>query len=81
MLFNRREDVRFYEVQVFDEEWNEISFASEYKIVEIDYLTRKKIDVYVRRDTNPVYVCTTSKLEKEKVTATVISSRVCSKIK
>lgn len=81
MLFNRREDVRFYEIQVFDEEWNEIEFASEYKIVEIDYLKRKKIDVYVKPISNPVYICTTSKIEKEKITATVISSRVCSKIK
>lgn len=82
-FFNRREDARFYEIQVFDEGWNKVDFATESKIIEVGYLERKNIDVYVKENGKykPMYICTTSKLEKENETATIISSRVCSKIK
>lgn len=82
VLFNRREDVRFYEITVHEEDWDPIEFATSYRIVEINYLERKNIEVFLKNgNKNPVYICTTSKLEKENTTATVISSRVCSKIK
>ena len=80
-LFNRRNDVSYYQIDAYDEEWNEIEFASSYKIVEIEYLQRKTFEVFMRYSDKPKYVCTTSKIQKGNETATVISSRICSKIK
>ena len=80
-IFNRRPEVAYYEIGVFDADWNKIEFASTYKILEVKYLQKKIIDVYIRANDKPTYVCTTSKLPKENVTATVVISKVCSKIK
>lgn len=82
-IFNRREDIEYYELGVFDNEWNPIPFATEYKIVKISYLERKTISIYIReRDRGRAsYICSLSKIKKENVTSTSISSRICSKIK
>jgi hypothetical protein len=82
-LFNRREDAAYYEIGVFDKDWNPISFASGEKIIKLDYLEKKSFEVYVReRDEKRVeYICTTSKLEKSSSSASMISSKICSKIK
>jgi hypothetical protein len=82
ILFNRRQDVKYYEITVHDAEWNNLEFATTSKIVELEYLRRKNLEVFMNVGKNPpVYICTTSKIAKEYVTATVIESRVCSKIK
>jgi len=82
-LFNRREDVNYYEISVFDSEWNPIPFAATNKIVKIEYLNKKTIDIFVRNQDLPglTYICTLSKLEKDVITSGAISSRICSKMK
>lgn len=80
-IFNRRSDVKYYQINTFDEEWNEIPFASSYKVIEVGYLERKSIEIFIRYNDKPKYICTTSKIQKGNETATVVSSRVCSKIK
>jgi uncharacterized membrane protein len=84
VLFNRRQDIKYYEITVHDAEWNNLEFAATSKIVELDYLKRKNLEVFMNigdGKSPPVYICTTSKIAKEDITATVIESRVCSKIK
>lgn len=82
-LFNKRQDVKYYELGVFTEDWKPVAFASESKLILANYLDTKRINVYVRdRDLkNVVYICTESKLGKDNTQNTLISSRVCSKIK
>ena len=82
-LFNKRKEIEYYELGVFNEEWNPIPFASEGKIIKISYLETKKINVYIRKDDlkKAVYICTESKQKKQEIAATTISSRICSKIK
>lgn len=82
-LFNRREDVEYYEISVFDGEWKAIPFASENRLVRLDYLQTKRVSVYIRdQDLDKiVYICTLSKLKKDNVTSGAISSRICSKMK
>ena len=82
-LFNRRVDVEYYEISVFDEEWNSIPFAASNRVIQLNYLETKNIEVYFRdvdRE-NITYICTTSKLLKSNSTSTNISSRICSKVK
>lgn len=82
-LFNKRKEIQYYELSVFDENWNGLAFASESKIIQIGYLETKKINVYVRNeDLKKVeFICTESKLRKEETKQTLISSKICSKIK
>lgn len=83
-LFNKRREVWFYEIDVYDSTWNKLPFASsEGKIVRIEYLETKFIDVYVKSQdvSKVVYICTESRLLKQDAQGTSVSSRVCSKIK
>jgi hypothetical protein len=82
-LFNKRKEIEYYELGVFDADWNPLSFASENKIVQIRYLETKKINVYVRNEDlkNVLFICTESKLRKEETKQTLISSKICSKIR
>jgi hypothetical protein len=82
-LFNRRNDVTFYDLSVFDAEWNPVPFATTNKIIEVQYLQRKYIEIYIReRDKNKVvYICSKSKLNSVGEQVAIISSRICSKIK
>jgi hypothetical protein len=82
-LFNKRKEIGFYELGVFDADWNSLSFASESKLIRINYLETKHINVYIKKEDlkKAVYICTESKILKENVQATSIASKICSKIK
>lgn len=82
-LFNRRVDVEYYEISVYDGDWELIPFATENRLLKIDYLQTTYFDIYIRsQDIGKVkYICTLSKLKKDSNVTTAISSRICSKIK
>lgn len=82
-LFNKRNDVEFYELSVHDKDWNTIPFASESKLIQINYLQTKFINVYIKQEDliRVTYICTESKHKKENGQNTVISSKICSKAK
>jgi hypothetical protein len=81
-LFNRRNDVIYYEIQVFDKYWKQIPFVSQEKIIKVDYLGKKNFEIYIRNsDKNGVeYICTMSKLPKTQNSSSMIASKICSKI-
>ena len=82
-LFNKRKEIGFYELDVFDGDWNSITFATESKIIRVNYLETKYINVYIKKEDlkRAVYICTESKIRKEDIQATSIASKICSKIK
>lgn len=82
-MFNKRADVEFYEIGVFDKDWNPISFATENKILNLKYLETKSFNVYVRENDvkRAVYICTESKIKRHNTQITLISSKICSKVK
>jgi hypothetical protein len=82
-IFNKREDVDFYQVEVYDKDWKPVVFVTNTKIVNIKYLEKKSIDVYIKQADGDkvVYVCTLSRFIKDNVTKTNVSSRICSKVK
>lgn len=82
-LFNRRSDVTYYEIEVFDDKWNPIPFASENKVIKLRYLSKKNISIFIRNKDSDrtTYICTESKLLKNDETSTRVNSRICSKIK
>ena len=83
LLFNLRKDVTYYEIDVFDKDWNKVPFAATDKIVEVKYLERKYIDVFVREKDKgrALYICSKSKLLSDNSNITMVATRICSKIK
>ena len=82
-LFNRREDIEYYEIEAFDKDNKPIPFATYRETVQVKYLERKNLEIYFRsKDRDKVtYVCTKSKILTGNKKASVISSKICSKIK
>ena len=82
-MFNKRADVEYYEIGVFDKDFNPIPFVSKYQVVKLRYLGHVNFEVYIRKEDvgRATYVCSTSKLRKDDSVRTVVSSRICSKFK
>ena len=82
-LFNSREEIDYYGLNVYDKNWEPIAFASEDKLIKVDYLGRKSLVVYVSQaDKDRVkYICSRSKILANVKQTSVVSSRICSKIK
>lgn len=82
-MFNKRADVEYYEIGVFDKDFNSIPFVSSYNVIKIKYLGHVTFDVYLRKADveRATYVCSKSKLRKEDITRTAIASKICSKFK
>jgi len=82
-MFNKRADVQYYEIGVFDKDFNTVSFVTSYSVVKLDYLSKVDFDIYIRNDdvARVVYICSRSKLNKDESVRTAISSRICSKVK
>ena len=81
-LFNSREDVQYYQIDLFDLNWMNIPFSTTYRIMKVEYKEHKAFDVYIRKRDMPeaVYLCTTSKVRKTDQSRTLISSRICSRL-
>lgn len=81
-MWNRRNDVEYYEISVVDEMWNGIPFATKSRIIKLSHLSRSKIDIYVKKEDvkNIEFVCTSSKQLKSDVKSTGVKSMICSKI-
>ena len=82
-LWNGRPDVEYYQINVWDSDWNPVPFAVSQRIIRVKYLSRASVNVYVRKsDSEKVtYICSKSKLVKDSGTKALIASRICSKIK
>lgn len=83
-LFNKRQDVEYYELDVFDDNWQPVTFAaSESKIMQVNYLETKNIEIYVKAQDvrRVVYICTESRLFRNSARQSLVASKICSKIK
>ena len=82
-IFNKRADVEWYQIGVFDKEWNSIPFVTRYKILNIKHLQRVKFDVYVNKKNSELveYICSTSKLRGNNNFKPIVESRICSRFK
>lgn len=82
-LFNAREDVGYYEISVWDADWEKLPFAADLRIIPLEYLGRKNITIYIKESDRErvTYICSESKLQSDGTPKSSISSRVCSKIK
>lgn len=84
VLWNARQEIDFYKVNVLDENMNPISFiATGGDLKKVDYLGRAHIEIFVREEDQDkaTYICTESKLRKGSVQRSLVASKVCSKIR
>jgi len=84
VLWNARQDVSFYKVEVFDKDMQPVSFiATGGDLKKVDYLGRAHIEIFVREEdqNKATYICTQSKLKRGSVQRSLVASKVCSKIK
>ena len=80
-MWNARVDVVYYKLEVTDAFWNDVPFIAEEKMFKLDYMQRREIEIFLPSDTTAQYICTRSMLEKGARSRSMISSKVCSKIK
>ena len=82
-IFNKRKDVQYYEISVFDKNWKTVPFVTGYYLLRLQYLDHAKFDIYInKRDIKKAqYICSRSKIIGDAIAAPYISSRVCSKLK
>ena len=82
-MFNKRKDVEWYEIGVFDADWKPVPFVTTYRILNLKYLAHTKFDVYIRsKDVyHAEYLCSKSKLRGLADRKTMLSSRICSRFK
>jgi len=82
-VFNKRADVQWYQIGVFDKEFKPIPFVTRYKILRIKYLSHVKFDIYINDENvkKAEYVCTTSKLRGNDDFKPIVESRICSRFK
>ena len=83
-LFNKREDISYYRVGVYDADWNKIPFIVQGgKIINVEYLETKRFEVFLQEKSKGrvTYICTKSLTLQDGSTKTVMSSRICSKVK
>lgn len=83
LLFNKREDVEYFEVMVTDEEFNKLPFVSTNHIYKASYLERVKVQIFIREEMlfKAMYICSRSRFLKQEIPTNMVSSRICSKIR
>ena len=78
-LFNKRQDVAYYEIGVFTDEWEPVPFVSQYNVIPMSYLDTVEFEVYVRNTSlsSVEYICSVSQLR----VGTTVASKICSRVK
>ena len=83
LLFNSRQEISYYAIGVYDKDWKPVKFATENRIVKMQHLERKNITVYIREEDKEkaLYICSKSKTLVDEAQTSIVTSRICSKIK
>ena len=81
-LFNKRKDIEYYEISVYDKDWNPVPFATTQKLIHTPYLGQETVDIYIREaDCDRIeYICTTSRQFELNAPVSGVESRICSKV-
>jgi len=84
VLWNARQEIDFYKVDVLDADMKPVSFiATGGDLKKVDYLGRAHIEIFVREEDQDkaTYICTESRLRKGSAQRSLVASKVCSKIR
>ena len=80
-MFNSRKDVEYFEIGVFDDEWNPVPFAATAKILRVPHGSSKTFEVFVRQEDKKraTFICSLSKLRTDSSARAIVSSKICSR--
>lgn len=80
-MFNARKDVEYFEIGVFDDEWNPVPFAATAKILRVPHGSSKTFEVFVRQEDKKraTFICSLSKLRTDSSARAIVSSKICSR--
>lgn len=80
-MFNARKDVDYFEIGVFDDEWNPVPFAATAKILRVPHGSSKTFEVFVRHKdkSRATFICSLSKLRADSSARAIVSSKICSR--
>ena len=80
-VFNKRKDVEYYQIGVFDKDMKPIPFVSQYDLRGIKYHNYAEFTIYIndKYKKDAVYICSESMLTN--VESSAVASKICSKIK
>jgi hypothetical protein len=70
-IFNSRKEISWYSLNVYDKDWNSLAFASSSKLINLEHLERKDIEIFIQNKDKDIVVKSPA----------IIMSRICSKIK
>lgn len=82
-LFNSREDVEYFQLFVFNNEWEPVPFATTDRVIKVGTNKTKLFEIYIRNTDvdKAMYVCSVSKIYKGTKQIALVSSKICSKLK
>lgn len=85
-LYNSRGDVDYYQIQVFDEDFEPVKFAitgGQSNVVNVPHRKTVSVSIFVpsAESSRVVYICSRSMILKENKSASLLFSRICSKVK
>lgn len=80
-LWNGRADIKYFSVEVSDADWNDVQFITSERLIMVEYLQHRQIEIFLPEDTTATYICTRSMILAGNAQKTMVSSKVCSKIK
>ena len=75
--------IKYFRIALYDQNFEGLPFSAKYRIMKVDYQTRKNFNVYIRKQDlgRAMYICTISKVAKGISSKPFVQSMVCSKIK
>lgn len=82
-IFNKRSDVAYFEIGVFDQDWNMQNFVTSWNILEVKQYERKAAVIYMTeaKSLEAEYICSISKIRSSNQTQTALASQICTRLK
>ena len=82
-IFNKRNDVTYFEIGVFDQDWNMQTFVTSWNILEVKQYERKAAVIYMTeaKSLEAEYICSISKIRSSNQTQTALASQICTRLK
>jgi len=82
-IFNKRNDVTYFEIGVFDADWNMQNFVTSWNILEVKQYERKTAVIYMTEANSLAaeYICSISKIRSSNQTQTALASQICTRLK
>ena len=82
-IFNKRADVSYFEIGVFDLDWQMQTFVTTWNILEVKQHERKRAVIYMTEGNSlgAEYICSISKIRSADQTQAALASQICTRLR